>query len=209
MKWVWVLLVLLPSVLGAVIHGTVYDFGLNKLPNSVVEIDTSPRQQMVAVGGTYSFSVPPGNYTLSARFKDSDIDENISAVSDGDYVFDLILLPNVDELSVETPEVPLVEDVVQDVPVTSWLVWLFVFVVLGFVAYKVSRPRNIIKEVSVADDLQKILEFVEKEGGRTTQKDIRKNFPYSEAKISLMIDDLEAKGLLKRIKKGRGNVIVK
>jgi len=209
MKWVWVLLVLLPSVLGAVIHGTVYDFGLNKLPNSVVEIDTSPRQQMVAVGGTYSFSVPPGNYTLSARFKDSDIDENISAVSDGDYVFDLILLPNVDELSVETPEVPLVEDVVQDVPVTSWLVWLFVFVVLGFVAYKVSRPRNIIKEVSVADDLQKILEFVEKEGGRTTQKDIRKNFPYSEAKISLMIDDLEAKGLLKRIKKGRGNIIVK
>jgi len=209
MKWVWVLLVLLPSVLGAVIHGTVYDFGLNKLPNSVVEIDTSPRQQMVAVGGTYSFSVPPGNYTLSARFKDSDVDENISAVSDGDYVFDLILLPNVDELSVETPEVPLVEDVVQDVPVTSWLVWLFVFVVLGFVAYKVSRPRNIIKEVSVADDLQKILEFVEKEGGRTTQKDIRKNFPYSEAKISLMIDDLEAKGLLKRIKKGRGNIIVK
>ncbi|MCX6708180.1 MAG: hypothetical protein NTW67_00825 [Candidatus Woesearchaeota archaeon] len=207
MKRVWVLLVLLPSVLGAVIHGSVYDFGLNKLPNSVVEIDTSPRQQMVAVGGTYSFSVPPGNYTLSARFKDLDIDENISAVSDGDYVFDLILLPNVDELSVETPEVPLVEDVVQDAPVTSWLVWLFVFVVLGFIAYRVSRPRKIIREV--ADDLQKILEFVEKEGGRTTQKDIRKNFPYSEAKISLMIDDLEAKGLLKRIKKGRGNIIVK
>ncbi len=207
MKWVWVLLVLLPSVLGAVIHGTVYDFGLNKMPNSVVEIDTSPRQQMVAVGGAYSFSVPPGNYTLSARFKDSDIDENISAVSDGDYVFDLILLPNVDELSVETPEVPLVEDVVQDAPVTSWLIWLFVFAVLAFVAYRVSRPRKIVREV--ADDLQRILEFVEKEGGRTTQKDIRKNFPYSEAKISLMIDDLEAKGLLKRIKKGRGNIIVK
>jgi uncharacterized membrane protein len=119
------------------------------------------------------------------------------------------LLPNVDELSVETPDVPLVEDVIQDAPITHWLLWLLVFAVLAFVAYKVSRPRNIIKEVSVADDLQRILEFVEKEGGRTTQKDIRKNFPYSEAKISLMIDDLEAKGLLKRIKKGRGNIIVK
>lgn len=212
MKWVWVLLLLLPSVLGAVIHGTVYDFGLNKLPNSVVEIDTSPRQQMVAVDGTYSFSVPSGNYTLSAHFKDSDVDENISAVSDGDYVFDLILLPNVDELSVEPPEVPVVDDVIQDAPVTHWLLWLLVFAVLAFVAYKVSRPKEIVKEVkkvSVADELQKILEFVEKEGGRTTQKDIRKNFPYSEAKISLMIDDLEAKGLLKRIKKGRGNIIVK
>ncbi len=87
------------------------------------------------------------------------------------------------------------------------------FVVLAFVAYRVARPRKEIikevKEVPVADELQSILKFVEKEGGRTTQKDIRKNFPYSEAKISLMIDDLEAKGLLKRIKKGRGNVIVK
>jgi len=215
MKWLWVLLVLLPSVLGATIHGTVYDFGLNKLSNALVDVDTSPRQMMVASNGTYSFSVPVGNYLLKAQYKDSDIVENVSVGAEGDYVIDLILLPSVDEvLMAETPEVPFVEDVVQDRPVTHWFLWLVVFVILGFLVYKVSRKpvEKIVREVrgvAIPEELQKILEFIEKEGGRTTQKDIRKNFPYSEAKISLMIDELEIHSFIKRIKKGRGNIIVK
>lgn len=215
MKWLWVLLVLLPSVLGATIHGTVYDFGLNKLSNALVDVDTSPKQMMVASDGTYSFSVPVGNYLLRAEYKDSDIVENVSVSAEGDYVIDLILLPAVDEvLLAETPEVPFVEDLVQDRPVTHWFLWVVVFVILGFLGYKVSRKpvEKVVREVrgiAVPEELQKILEFIDKEGGRTTQKDIRKNFPFSEAKISLMIDELEAHGFIKRIKKGRGNIITK
>ena len=40
------------------------------------------------------------------------------------------------------------------------------------------------------------------------QKDIRKNFPSSEAKISLILTELEEKGIIKKIKRGRGNIIV-
>ncbi|MFH1315909.1 MAG: hypothetical protein ABII01_00130 [Candidatus Woesearchaeota archaeon] len=58
------------------------------------------------------------------------------------------------------------------------------------------------------NDLDKILDIIKKEGGRTTQKEIRKKMPYSEAKISLMISELEHKGKVERIKKGRGNIIV-
>lgn len=210
-------LVLLPCVLGATIHGTVYDFGLNKVPYAFVEIDSSPRQFMVAVNGTYSFSVPPGDYVLRARDTKSDfeISENISARSEGDYVFDLILLPSFEEeLLLEETEVPFVEDIVQDKPASQWFLWLVVFVILGYIVYKVSRKpaREVIKEikeVAVADELQKILDFIDSEGGRTTQKDIRKMFPYSEAKVSLMIDELVAKGLVKKVKKGRGNIIIK
>ena len=39
-------------------------------------------------------------------------------------------------------------------------------------------------------------------------KDIRKAFGLSEAKASLIITELEHKNLVKRIKKGRGNVII-
>ncbi len=215
MKWLWVLLVLLPSVLGASIHGSVYDFGLNRLPNALVDIDTSPRQMMVASDGTYSFSVPVGNYLLKATHKDADVVENVSVSADGDYVIDLILLPSVDEaLLSDVPEVPFVEDAVQDRPVSHWFLWLVVFAILGFIVYKVSRKpvEKVVKEIrgiAVPEDLQRILEFIDKEGGRTTQKDIRKNFPFSEAKISLMIDELEAHGFIRRIKKGRGNIIVK
>jgi uncharacterized membrane protein len=43
---------------------------------------------------------------------------------------------------------------------------------------------------------------------RVTQKEIRKSFPMSEAKISLIITDLESQGKVRKIKKGRGNVII-
>lgn len=57
-------------------------------------------------------------------------------------------------------------------------------------------------------DAKMVLEFIKAGGGRTTQKDIRKNFPSSEAKISLILTDLEAQGKIRKIKKGRGNVVV-
>ena len=57
-------------------------------------------------------------------------------------------------------------------------------------------------------DIDGVIEIIRKEGGRTTQKDIRKMIPLSEAKISLMISELEAKGVVQKIKKGRGNIIV-
>ena len=216
---------MLPSVLGVTIHGTVYDFGLDKLPDAVVEINSTPRQQMVAKNGTYSFSVPPGEYSLKARHEkaDAEVAEGISALVEGDYVLDLILLPVLggdEELLMEEPTVT--EELITEKPAMHWLLWVVVFVVLGWLVYKISRkPKQIVekivqrevirevKEVAVVEELQKIMEFIEKEGGRTTQKDIRKNFPYSEAKISLMIDDLEAKGLVKKVKKGRGNIIIK
>ena len=57
-------------------------------------------------------------------------------------------------------------------------------------------------------DLNDVIDIIKKEGGRTTQKDIRKQIPLSEAKISLMIAELEHKGVIEKIKKGRGNIII-
>jgi len=53
-----------------------------------------------------------------------------------------------------------------------------------------------------------VIEFIKSEGGSTTQKDIRKNFPSSEAKISLVLTELEHAQTIQKIKKGRGNIIV-
>jgi len=47
-----------------------------------------------------------------------------------------------------------------------------------------------------------------KEHKRLTQKEIRKEIPLSEAKISLIISEMEHKGVVEKIKKGRGNIIV-
>lgn len=70
------------------------------------------------------------------------------------------------------------------------------------------EEKKIVETLDSGKDLDALMSFIRKEDGRTTQKDIRKQFPLSEAKISLMIAELEDKGLIKKIKQGRGNIIV-
>lgn len=57
-------------------------------------------------------------------------------------------------------------------------------------------------------DLRMVIGIIEKSGGRITQKDLRKALPYSEAKVSLMITNLEIRGIIRKIKKGNSNVII-
>jgi len=57
-------------------------------------------------------------------------------------------------------------------------------------------------------DLKEIIEILEKLGGRMTQIDLRGRLNCSEAKVSLMITDLEDRGLVRKVKKGRGNIIL-
>ena len=142
---------MLPSVLGVTIHGTVYDFGLDRLADSVIEINSTPRQQVVAKNGTYSFSVPPGTYSLKAHHEasDSEIIETIAASAEGDYVLDLILLPLLggdEELVMEQPEI--LEQIVKEKPVVHWTLWIVVFIVLGYLVIKISKkPQQIVEKV--------------------------------------------------------------
>ena len=57
-------------------------------------------------------------------------------------------------------------------------------------------------------DLQEVISIIRGEGGRITQKELRARLRYSEAKVSLMITDLEDRRIVKKVKKGRGNVII-
>nr|QNO43791.1 hypothetical protein BPLLOOKG_00017 [Methanosarcinales archaeon ANME-2c ERB4]QNO50599.1 hypothetical protein EGELPFMD_00019 [Methanosarcinales archaeon ANME-2c ERB4] len=63
-------------------------------------------------------------------------------------------------------------------------------------------------ESDLPSDLKDVLRVIRDGGGRITQKELRARLKYSEAKVSLMITDLEARGMVKKVKKGRGNVII-
>ena len=58
------------------------------------------------------------------------------------------------------------------------------------------------------DDLKEVIDIIAKNDGRITQKELRTKVKHSEAKVSLMISDLESRGLVRKFKKGRGNVII-
>ncbi|MDO8642506.1 MAG: hypothetical protein Q7R76_02835 [Candidatus Woesearchaeota archaeon] len=55
---------------------------------------------------------------------------------------------------------------------------------------------------------QQVMEFIKEQDGRTTQKELRKQVPLSEGKISLVLTELETAGKIRKIKKGRGNIII-
>lgn len=65
----------------------------------------------------------------------------------------------------------------------------------------------ILSDGPVPADLQEILDILRSQGGRMTQKDMRKRLKYSEGKVSLMLLDLEKRGKIQKFKKGRGNVL--
>lgn len=225
--YLMVLLCFIGIVSAATIHGVIYDISLDKAEDVVVEVDTEPKQQFISKDGTYSFNVPAGEYTIEAKYYldgllESSATEDISVKSDGDFVLDLILFPVIDsELIEEADDISIDDDYFEERKDYS-LIILFgvVIIVLLLLVYLLKMKKLVKKE---GEKEQKIKDFelrgkeedyydkvlaIIKESKRITQKEIRKQIPLSEAKISLIIAELEHKGLIEKIKKGRGNILI-
>jgi len=212
-----IFLILINSCLAATIHGTVYDEGLDVVKDSIVEVDSTPVQRQVAKDGTYRFTLPEGSYTLTIKYDGQATEEEIMIEKDGDYVLDLFLFPSFeeeDELMAETGDIIIEDEYFKETnktlfAITSLIIVLIIAVVIFYFLKKEKPEIKVgIEDVLEDDEAKKYLEFIKKQGGRVTQKDIRKNFPMSEAKISLVITELEHKGKVEKIKKGRSNIII-
>lgn len=199
----------------AEIKGTIYDSSLNPIKNIIVEISTEPTQKQLVKDGSYSFQVQEGTYILTARTTESKIltQENITIKNEGEFNLDLFVFENTDELEqilIDTNNITVEESL----SYTIWIVLIVMGLVLLIVAYFLKKKQHKpsseteIEHKPSQDDLNKILTIIKNEGGRTTQKEIRKHFPLSEAKISLMITELEHKNKIEKIKKGRTNVLI-
>ena len=220
--YLFAILLLVSFANAATVYGTIYDLSLKKVGNARVEISTSPKQFYVAQNGTYSFDVPNGEYIIKAQLMQKNtiiasVQENITISQDGNYVLDLILFPDIEE-GIEDPGIDVNGDIVEEngnrngILLIGFLVLLVSGIIAGVVYYSRTRRHEKLKPEEKMDDnddgLGQIIKIIKKEGGRATQKDIRKEIPLSEAKISLMIAELEHKGIIEKIKKGRGNIII-
>ena len=215
-------LFLVSAVSAATIYGTVYDLSLRKVSNARVEINTIPKQFFVAQNSTYSFNVPNGAYMIKAEVVRKNVavesaEENVTVKQDGSYVVDLILFPNVEE-GVEDANVEVNSSLVGENKIANNLAVFFIVLIsllilsIGalYIMQKIKKTKQEQQkqEPSEEPNLEQIIKIIKQEGGRATQKEIRKQIPLSEAKISLMIAELEHKGIIEKIKKGRGNIII-
>ncbi|MBN2423006.1 hypothetical protein JXB41_07305 [Candidatus Woesearchaeota archaeon] len=212
-------ILLLQISYAATIHGTVYDISLKKVKNIIVEVNSSPNQRYLAAEGTYSFELARGDYQITSIYENADIKmstiENITISDEGDYVLDLFLFPDLEE------EESLFEDIDFDISapfekrfnlsvliLPLALLMLFTLVLLFLRLKRIVKNEQVIEEKLLDNNIKDIVVLLEKNKGRMTQKQIRKEIPLSEAKISLMIAELESLGKIRKIKKGRGNIII-
>lgn len=207
MLYLIVFSLVLPSIFAAQISGNVYSPYLEPLTNVVVSVNTEPKQTFVSRDGSYSFNLDPGDYVITAKFEDKyAIDENVTITGTGEFNLDLILFPDLskDDISEDAVDIPTELSGVSPIWTYILIGWL---VLIGAVLYMVRYGKAPIG-VDLDDEVDDVLRFIKKNKGRTTQKEIRKNFHWSEAKISLIITELEDKNLVRKIKKGRTNVIL-
>ncbi len=202
------LLCVIQPVNAAVIYGKLYRWDtLDILKNVVVTIKDHSIQRMISKNGSYSFDVPPGNYTIIAEHGDLYAVENVTVVN-GKNRFDIILFPRLN-IS-EPPAMPSIPTTTQTTKKSGFPYYILAIIicaaVVGGLYYKKAREKGE-EEEELPPDLSEVLEVIRSEGGRITQKELRKRLGYSEAKMSLVIADLERRGLVEKVKKGRGNII--
>ena len=210
----FLIFLLLPELASpATIYCTIYDYSLEKAKDARVEINTEPKQLYISKNGSYAFNVPNCEYAIEAKqyigsLLKASAAENITIKDNGVYVLDLVLFPAIGEGELEE-DIDINDPFEERKLNTAIILASIILIILFFVAYTKSKSKAKANDKKQEDyDLERVIKILKEEGGRTTQKAIRKEIPLSEAKISLMIAELEHKGIVEKIKKGRGNIII-
>ncbi len=211
-----IFLLLINTAAAATIQGTVYDLELERIEKAVVTINTEPEQNFVTENGEYSFYVPNGEYTVKANLIEDTIiiesaSHDIEINDEGEFVVDLILLPSLEEelsLIEESEEIVVNEDVFNGK--TDFLIYIVLIttVILIFFLYLIYKKLTTKKEEISDDDEKKIIKIIKDNQNRITQKELIKETLFSKTKMSLIIADLKDKGVIRKIKKGRGNILI-
>jgi uncharacterized membrane protein len=217
------LVLLIPSVSAAVIHGAIYDKNLNPLSKTVIHINTTPIQRHISKYGGYSFAANEGRYVISANYTLNNItrtiaEEYVDISDDGDYRIDLFVFDDINiSEGFETEE---------EKDLGQWLLLgltaALLLVILGVTIWYYKRIVHSLKKsgeprssvVAISNDTgrdplaDKIVLIIKKNKGSMSQKDIRKYVRYSEAKVSMALTQMEKSGSIKKTKKGRSNFVI-
>lgn len=229
--------VLISGAQGATLHGTIYEWSDFEKPlkSAIIEVNSTPAQYMISTAGTYSFNLSPGNYLIKAKYYRNNVleyitEEDIRIDREGDFVHDLLLFPPTDLEYEYLGDINLTNElsVKNESNLNTYIIFILTIILSGLIIfYRIKKIKSVLNEPIInepmiqppenvtetktrplPEDLHTLYDMILKTGGRTTQKELRKKIPYSEAKISLMLDDLEDRGFVKKIKKGRSNIVI-
>lgn len=221
-------------VYSARVYGSIYDQEMNTINQVVVEVNSTPRQRHVSRYGGYSFELEPGLYLMEATLTRNGTTITIAEeyvevlTQEGEYIVDLFINP---EINLTGDRIEIVNEQVN--LTFFWILSFSSLLILGISIFTITKIyKKNKKEISVEYNIQydshdndikvqeeeinsesialknRILKILTNNGGKATQKEIRKKIPLSESKISQIITELcEEKKILKK-KEGRSNILI-
>lgn len=227
-------MLLLDFSLAATLKGSIYNSQLELETDVLVEVNTIPQQKLLSKDGNYAFELSPGTYNLTAQKEELSVTEEVAIVKEGEYVRDIFLLPSLeDDLWNDWDADYSPDELTGQTNYWYWLVGMLLIVVgialwwfkkgkkkPQIIATKKGTEEPEVKETKTTAELKQELAtepgyldetiaIIKRYGGRIYQKELRKEMMHlSESKISLILTELEHKGKIEKIKKGRGNAII-
>ena len=229
-----VTVVLSSLVTAATLKGSIYNSNLGLETDVLVEIEN---QKYLSKDGTYTFELVAGDYTLTATKGLISSSEEVMLTNEGVTIFDVFLLGSFndeDDLWKDTEQDLFTEDETEESEKSGYAIWRYVLGILIILVligrflwmrkkfgslrkfrkhHKAEKRKTVEQHKKEIDNepgyLDRVLEIIKKHDGRIHQKTLRKEMlDLSESKVSLILTELEHKGKIERIKKGRGNVIL-
>ena len=220
------------SVLFAALHaanlsGSVYSMdSFDAVRGVVVKAEGASTHQTFSMDGTYEMDIPAGEYTVKAfYYVEGNLEgyaEDRITLGEGGASYDFVLFAPDEFEGVVGFDLPAMDEEMPESRQdwTPFLVAGGVLLVVIAAAYffltrKRPEEKGMQKEEEklpaekkeLDEEEKKVLDILRNSEGMRNQKELREIMKCTEAKMSLLISGLEAQGYVKRIKKGRENII--
>jgi len=212
-----IMLLLQCSSHSAYVYGDIYSSDLERINQTAIRIEGGFTYQLVTDKANYSIFLPEGEYTVTASTFDESGNAALSSqerviVGAEDQRVDIILKP-------------------------AWRIeWAFAILAIAAIsavflwsnrrwdtkapgktpqahegeegaAFKEKQP--LAEQIELDDDAKSVLRALDGMEGRATQKELKETLRFSDAKLSLILTELEGLGHIKKFRRGRANIIRK
>ncbi len=105
---------------------------------------------------------------------------------------------------------PAQSDIVYTLQLASILLGIILGIILTLVGPRfITRVRNLgsVRVVGITSEEDEVLDVLRQKGGSCSQKDLYVELDMSQSKVSIILTNLEERGLVKRFREGRENVV--
>jgi uncharacterized membrane protein len=207
-------------VSGYTLHGEIYSANnFENLENVVVEISGTHYAKFVA-SNNYSVELPEGNYTIEAYYLENGkvalySKDEISINSDTEYDLILFYPSEFEAVPDSRGEMGIFEMPEKRNTLLCYAALIVVGIIVFLVGHFLSKggkegvekKEEEEEKAEIDEDGKAVLKILKENEGRLEQKELREILKWTESKTSLVVGELEALGYVKRIKKGRKNII--